>query len=153
MNNYSLIERLNLREQLRDHQPYHLPVIVSYHNDEFRLLLGSTTTVSQLIIKLRERIRGDPHITYYLLQHNHVLPPYMLISHLTTAEDGFYYITLSAQDAFGGMINADYSSYCSNLALSMDSNERVCVLPSSIVTTGKCGIIANLSLGGIQYLV
>lgn len=101
MNNYSLIERLSLREQLRERQPYHLPLIIRYHQQEFRLLVGGTTTISQLIIMLRERIKGDPHLTYYLLQHRRVLPPYSLTSHLTTAEDGFIYLTLSTQDAFG----------------------------------------------------
>jgi hypothetical protein len=97
----SLAERTTCYNKLHEQYPNYLYIILQVEGQELTLIIPKHWTTSQLIMEIRKKKKLDPNVTYYLAQNNIIHKGYTLVKELNKNSDGFYYLTICQQEAFG----------------------------------------------------
>jgi GABA(A) receptor-associated protein len=108
---HNLTQRKNESERIKGKYPERIPVIVEVydkilpHLDKNKYLVPSDLTVGQLQYVLRKRIKLSPDQAMFLfINQKNSYPTGSLLSEIydkNVDEDGFLYISISAENTFG----------------------------------------------------
>lgn len=107
---YSLEQRKNEADKIREKYPDRIPVIVEVAKnadiklDKIKFLIPLDITVGQFLFVLRKRIKLSPEIAMFMFINNTLPPSAVLLSSLYNENkdpDFFLYATLALESTYG----------------------------------------------------
>ena len=108
---YSLEDRKNTSQRIKDNFPNRIPVIVSVGDkknmqlNKHKFITTNDITLGQFLSKLRQQIKCNEKQAIYINTDKGIFPPISILMQLLydkhKNDDGFLYLVLNQENTFG----------------------------------------------------